>query len=193
MVRGLYDRVMALAASRHAPLWLALVSFCEGIFFPIPPDAMLMPLVLARRDRALLYAGICLVASLLGGSTGYAIGYFLAPVGQWLLSVTGYGGGSLETFRTWYQQWGVVLIALPIPYKITAIASGLGGLNFGIFLIASAVIRGLRFLVVAWLTRIYGEPIQAFIEKRMILVTGAVAVLVIGALVLLKVLLHAHG
>jgi membrane protein YqaA with SNARE-associated domain len=191
MLRGLYDRVMALAASRHAPVWLALVSFCEGIFFPIPPDVLLMPLILARRDRAFLYAAICLFASLLGGSTGYAIGYFLGPVGQWLLAVTGYGGGSLETFRAWYQQWGVVLIALPIPYKITAIASGLGRLDFGVFLIASAVIRGLRFFAVAWLTRVYGEPIQAFIEKRMILVTGAVAVLVIGALLLLKILLHA--
>jgi membrane protein YqaA with SNARE-associated domain len=167
------------------------VSFCEGIFFPIPPDVLLMPLVLARRERALLYAAICLVASLLGGSTGYAIGYFLGPVGQWMLAVTGYGGGSLQTFREWYQHWGVVLIALPIPYKITAIASGIGRLDFGLFLIASAAIRGLRFLAVAWLTRIYGEPIQAFIEKRMILVTGAVAVLVIGALLLLKVLLHA--
>lgn len=191
MLRGLYDRVMALAASRHAPLWLALVAYCEGIFFPIPPDVLLMPLVLARRDRAFLYAAICLGASLLGGSTGYAIGYFLGPVGQWLLAITGYGGGSLETFRAWYQQWGVVLIALPIPYKITAIASGIGRLDFGVFLIASAAIRGLRFLAVAWLTRVYGEPIQAFIEKRMILVTGAVAVLVIGALLLLKVLLHA--
>jgi membrane protein YqaA with SNARE-associated domain len=191
MLRGLYDRVMALAASRHAPLWLALVSFCEGIFFPIPPDVLLMPLVLARRERAFMYAAICLAASLLGGSTGYAIGYFVGPVGQWLLSVTGYGGGSLQTFREWYQHWGVVLIALPIPYKITAIASGIGRLDFGVFLLASAVIRGLRFLVVAWLTRVYGEPIQAFIEKRMILVTGAVAVLVIGALLLLKVLLHA--
>ena len=191
MLRGLYDRVMALAASRHAPLWLALVSFCEGIFFPIPPDVLLMPLVLARRERAFMYAAICLAASLLGGSTGYAIGYFVGPVGQWLLSVTGYGGGSLQTFRDWYQHWGVVLIALPIPYKITAIASGIGRLDFGVFLLASAVIRGLRFMIVAWLTRVYGEPIQAFIEKRMILVTGAVAVLVIGALLLLKVLLHA--
>lgn len=191
MLRGLYDRVMALAASRHAPLWLALVSFCEGIFFPIPPDVLLMPLVLARRERAFLYAGICLGASLLGGSTGYAIGYFVGPVGQWILSITGYGGGSLETFRAWYQQWGVVLIALPIPYKITAIASGIGRLDFGVFLIASAAIRGLRFLAVAWLTRVYGEPLREFIEKRLILVTGAVAVLVIGALLLLKVMLHA--
>lgn len=191
MLRGLYDRVMALAASRHAPLWLALVAYCEGIFFPIPPDVLLMPLVLARRDRALLYAGVCLAASLLGGSTGYAIGYFLGPLGQWLLSITGYGGGSLDTFRDWYQHWGVVLIALPIPYKITAIASGIGRLDFGVFLLASAAIRGLRFLVVAWLTRIYGVQMQAFIEKRMILVTGALAVVVIAGLLLLKVLLHA--
>jgi membrane protein YqaA with SNARE-associated domain len=183
---------MTLAASRHAPLWLGVVSFCEGVFFPIPPDAMLMPLVLARRDRAWLYAAITLTCSVAGGATGYAIGYFLGPVGQWLLAVTGYGGGSLATFREWYSHWGLVLIALPIPYKITAIASGLGQFNIAIFLIASALIRGIRFFAVAGLTRRFGTPIQAFIEKRLALVLSGAALLVVGALLLLKALLHAH-
>jgi membrane protein YqaA with SNARE-associated domain len=191
VLRGLYDRVMLLAASRHAPLWLAVVAFCEGVFFPIPPDVMLMPLVLARRERAWLYAAICLAASVAGGSTGYAVGYFLNGVGLWLLAVTGYGGGSLEAFRAWYAHWGLVLIALPIPYKITAIASGLGRWNFGIFLAASIVIRGIRFFAVAALVRAYGAPIRAFVEKRLVLVVSGAALAVVGALLLLKVLLHA--
>lgn len=192
MLRGLYNRVMTLAASRHAPLWLGVVAFCEGLFFPIPPDVMLMPLVLARRERAWLYATICLVASVAGGSAGYAVGYYLDGVGRWLLAVTGYGGGSLEAFRAWYKDWGLVLIALPIPYKITAIASGLGRLDFGLFVGASVLIRGLRFFLVAGLTRVYGDSIRRFIEKRLVLVTSAVAVLIVGALLLLRALLHAH-
>lgn len=183
---------MTLAASRHAPLWLGVVAFCEGLFFPIPPDVMLMPLVLARRERAWLYATICLVASVAGGSAGYAVGYYLDGVGRWLLAVTGYGGGSLEAFRAWYKDWGLVLIALPIPYKITAIASGLGRLDFGLFVGASVLIRGLRFFLVAGLTRVYGDSIRRFIEKRLVLVTSAVAVLIVGALLLLRALLHAH-
>lgn len=182
---------MTLAASRHAPLWLAVVAFCEGVFFPIPPDVMLMPLVLARRERAWLYAAITLVASVAGGSAGYAIGYYLDPVGRWLLAVTGYGGGSLEAFRAWYSHWGVVLIALPIPYKITAIASGLGRLDYVVFIVASLLIRGARFFAVAGLTRAYGAPIRAFIEKRLMLVVSGAALVVIGALLLLKMLLHA--
>jgi membrane protein YqaA with SNARE-associated domain len=183
---------MTLAASRHAPLWLGVVSFCEGVFFPIPADVMLMPLVLARRDRAWLYAAITLVCSVAGGSTGYAVGYFLDPVGRWLLTVTGYGGGSLATFREWYSHWGLVLIALPIPYKITAIASGLGRMDLLTFVVGSLVIRGIRFFAVARLTRRYGAPIQAFIEKRLVLVTSAAALAIVGALLLLKTLLHAH-
>lgn len=151
-----------------------------------------MPLVLARRERAWLYATICLVASVAGGSAGYAVGYYLDGVGRWLLAVTGYGGGSLEAFRAWYKDWGLVLIALPIPYKITAIASGLGRLDFGLFVGASVLIRGLRFFLVAGLTRVYGDSIRRFIEKRLVLVTSAVAVLIVGALLLLRALLHAH-
>ena len=185
MLRRTYDRLMALAAGPSAPLWLAVVAFCEGIFFPIPPDVMLMPMVLTRRERAWIYVLICTVASALGGSTGYAIGYFLHPVGQWLLSLTGHAD-SLDAFQTFYAHWGVVLLAVPIPYKLLAIASGLAQFNYPLFLGASIVIRGFRFLVGAALVRRYGEPIRAFVERRLGLVTGAIAVVVIGAVVALK-------
>ncbi len=174
---------MRLSASPRAPIWLAGLAFAEGLFFPLPPDVLLMPMVLARRDRAWLYAALCLIASVLGGSTGYAVGYFLGPVGEWLITIT---GGDVPTFHHWYSRWGVLLLALPIPYKITAIASGMFKLRFPIFLAASLAIRGTRFLLVAALVRRYGESIRTFIEKRLALVTGAVAVLIVAVVAALR-------
>ena len=183
MLRATYDWLMRLSASREAPAWLALLAFCEGIFFPIPPDVMLAPLVLGRRDRAWAYAAIVLVASVAGGTVGYCIGYFLHPVGIWLLSLT---GSDPHTFEHWYHRWGVLLLAVPIPYKITAIASGLFKLDFPLFLVGSIFIRGLRFFLVAGLIARYGAPAQAFIEKRLGLVVSAIALALIGAIVALR-------
>lgn len=188
MLRSLYDRMMRLAASPQGWRWLALESFCEGIFFPIPPDLMLMPMVLARRDRAWIYAGIVLAASLAGGSVGYMIGFFLEGVGRAILSLTGVSGSGVDAFRTTYAQWGVLVIALPIPYKLTAIVSGLAHFNYGIFLLASALIRGARFFLVAALVRTYGAPIQGFVEKRLALVVSAVAIAIVLAIFALKLL-----
>lgn len=185
MLRRTYEWVMRLAASKHAETWLAALAFAEGVFFPIPPDVMLMPIVLARRDRAWRYASITVIASVLGGCTGYCVGYFLNPVGVWILSLTGHAS-SAASFQQWYSQWGVFLLALPIPYKITAIASGLFKLNFLIFVTASLFIRGLRFFLVATLVRQYGAPIQAFVEKRLALVVSAVAIVLIGLVLALK-------
>ncbi|HEX2817916.1 MAG TPA: DedA family protein [Phenylobacterium sp.] len=183
MLRKTYDWVMSLAERPQAPLALGVVAFCEGLFFPIPPDVLLMPVVLGDRQRALRYAVLTTVCSIAGGSCGYAVGYFLQPVGEWLLSLT---GGSYESFHTWYGKWGALLIAVPIPYKITAIASGMAKLNFGLFIGVSVVVRGLRFGSEALLLKIYGEPIRAFVEKRLALVASAVAVLLVGLVLLLK-------
>ena len=159
-------------------MWLAMLAFAEGVFFPIPPDVMLAPLVLTNRDKAWRYAAICLAASVLGGSIGYCIGFFLHPVGIWLLSLT---GSNPHEFEHWYKQWGVLLLALPIPYKLTAIASGLFKLNFPLFFGASIVIRGVRFCLVAGLVQRYGEAAKAFIEKRLALVVSGVALVAVGA------------
>ena len=183
MLRKTYDWVMGFAASPRAPLALGVMAFCEGLFFPIPPDVLLMPVVLGDRQRALRYALITTVCSIAGGSCGYAVGFFLQPVGEWLLSLT---GGSYESFHNWYAQWGAILIAVPIPYKITAIASGLAKLNFGLFIGVSLLVRGLRFSMEALMLKIYGEPIRAFVEKRLALVASAVAVLVVALLTALK-------
>lgn len=185
MLRKTYDWVMSLAASRHAPLALGAVAFAEGLFFPIPPDVLLMPVVLADRQRALRYAALTTVCSIAGGSCGYAVGFFLQPVGTWLLALTGHGG-SLESFQAWYGKYGAFLIAVPIPYKITAIASGLAKLNFGIFIGVSVLVRGLRFSMEALLLKIYGEPIRAFVELRLGLVASAAALLILGLVALLK-------
>ncbi len=186
MLRNFYDRMMRLAASPQGPWWLALEAFCEGIFFPIPPDLMLMPMVLARRERAWIYAGIVLIASLLGGSVGYCVGYFLEGVGRAILSLTGISGAGVDTFRHGYAQWGFLIIALPIPYKLVAIVSGLAHFNFGLFILASALIRGARFFLVAGLVRSYGAPIQGFVEKRLALVISAVAIALVLAILALK-------
>ncbi|MDP1966362.1 MAG: YqaA family protein, partial [Reyranella sp.] len=121
MLRRLYDWVMGLAASRHAPSALFAISFAESSFFPVPPDVMLAPMVLARPEKAWRYAGICTLASVLGGMLGYAIGYFLQDAALWLMSLSGHASG-LADFRCWYDKWGVWVIlikgATPIPYKL---------------------------------------------------------------------------
>ena len=187
MLRKLYDWVMGLAGSAHAPWSLAAVAFCEGVFFPIPPDVLLMPMVLARRDRAFLYAALCTIASIAGGATGYGVGYFLHGFGTWILSLTGHAD-AMSQFSAWYAQWGALMIALPIPYKITAIASGIAHLNFPLFIGVSLLVRGLRFTLLAALIRAFGPPIQAFVEKRLTLVASAAATLIVLIVVAIKVL-----
>jgi membrane protein YqaA with SNARE-associated domain len=183
MLRKTYDWVMSLAARPQAPLALGVIAFSEGLFFPIPPDVLLMPVVLGDRRRALRYAVMTTACSIAGGSCGYAVGYFLQPVGEWLLTLT---GGSFESFQTWYAKWGAILIAVPIPYKITAIASGLAKLNFGVFIGVSILVRGLRFTSEALLLKIYGEPIRAFVEKRLGLVASGVALAIVALIMALK-------
>jgi membrane protein YqaA with SNARE-associated domain len=178
---------MSLAASPRAPVALGVVAFCEGLFFPIPPDVLLMPVVLHRRDHALRYAAITVACSLAGGSCGFAVGHFLQPVGEWILSLT---GGDFHTFQAWYSQYGLILIAVPIPYKLTAIASGFGEVAYWQFLLVSLLVRGLRFGGEALLLKIYGPPIQAFVEKRLALVASAVALAVVLLVLALKFAHH---
>jgi membrane protein YqaA with SNARE-associated domain len=171
LIRGLYDWTMANASGRHAWAALFAVSFAESSFFPIAPDVMLIPMVLADRKRALLIAGWCTLASVLGGMLGYAIGAFLyGSVGQWVIAAYGYGDRIAE-FRDFYARWGawVILIkgALPIPYKLITILSGFAGYNFPMFVILSAITRGARFGIEALLLYRFGAPIREFIEKRL--------------------------
>jgi len=188
----MYDSVLALAASRRAPVWLAVISFTESSFFPIPPDALLIPMCLARPDRAWRLALICTVSSVVGGAFGYLIGYALfevlaAPVIQFY-----HYEAAFERFKATYDEYGlwVILIkgATPIPYKIVTIASGAASFNFGLFMLASIATRGARFFLVAGLLRLYGEPVREFIERRLTLVTTLGVVGIVGGFLALKML-----
>jgi membrane protein YqaA with SNARE-associated domain len=186
MLRKTYDWVMSLAASRHAALALGAVAFAEGVFFPIPVDVLLMPVALANRDRAMRYAALTTVCSILGGSTGYAVGHFLQPLGHWLLSLTGHAN-AMDQLKSAAGPWLAAVIATPIPYKITAITCGLLGVNFAVFLGVSVIVRGLRYGLEAALIKRYGAPIQEFIERRMGLVASGVGVVVLLLIAALKV------
>mgnify|MGYP001228498175 CR=1 FL=1 len=192
MLRKLYDWVMALAAKRHAIWGLAGVSFAESSFFPIPPDVLLVPMVLANRRSAWRIAGVCTIASVLGGLLGYAIGLWLFDaVGQPLLDFYG-SEEKFDTFSEYYNEWGAWLVGAggftPLPYKVITIASGVTKLDIGIFILASVISRGLRFYIVAALLWRFGDPIREFLERHMGKLALLLFVLLIAAFLLVKVL-----
>jgi membrane protein YqaA with SNARE-associated domain len=171
MLRRLYDWCIAAASKPYAAWIMGIVSFVESSFFPVPPDAMLVPMALARPDKAYFFATICTLSSVAGGMLGYAIGYFLyESVGLWLMHLYGYGD-KIEAFRQAYVEWGTWIILLkgltPIPYKIVTIASGFTGYPFIPFVLLSIVARGMRFFLVAFLIHRYGPQARAIIEERL--------------------------
>ena len=184
MLRRLYAWVLKLAERPGATWALAAVSFAESSFFPIPPDVMLIPMCLARRERAWLYAGICTVASVLGGIAGYAIGALLYDtLGKYIIELYGYRE-TAEQFRAGYAAWGHWIILLkgltPIPFKIITITSGFAGYDLFWFIVLSIITRGGRFYIVAALVYVWGPSARDFIEKRLEWFALAFAVLFIG-------------
>ncbi|MDA1089812.1 MAG: DedA family protein [Proteobacteria bacterium] len=192
MLRRLYNWTMGLAAHRHATPALAAVSFIESSVFPIPPDIMLIPMVLADRTKAFRIALVCTIASVLGGLLGYAIGVFLfEEVGKPMLEFYGYGS-KFDVFQAKYNDWGAwaVFIAgvTPFPYKVITILSGVTSLNLAVFFVASVAARGLRFFLVSALLWKFGEPIRDFIEKYLGILFVLFCALLIGGFVLIKFL-----
>lgn len=192
MLRSLYDWTMRQATHPKAPIWLFIISFMESSVFPIPPDAMLIPMALARPMHAYRVALNCTVASVLGGILGYGIGWLLfdavaAPV----IALYGYQE-KFAAFQALYAEWGLWIILVkgltPVPYKIITIASGVAGYNFPVFVAASIATRGARFFMLAWLIRRYGDPIRDFIERRLTLITSIVALLLIAIVAALRYL-----
>ncbi|HET9716917.1 MAG TPA: YqaA family protein [Pseudolabrys sp.] len=184
-LRRLYDWCIEAAHKPHALWMMGAVSFAESSFFPVPPDVMLIPMALARPERAYAMAMWCTLTSVAGGLLGYAIGAVLYDsVGGWLIQLYGYGD-KVEAFREAYAQWGAWIILLkgltPIPYKIVTITSGFAGYNLVLFLLFSIITRGARFFVLAFLLHRYGESARHLIEKRLGLwaLIGA-AIIVIG-------------
>ena len=181
---------MRLGASRHAVWALAFVAFVESSIFPIPPDVLLIPMVLAARSRAWRLAAICTAASVVGGFAGYAIGASLfETLGRPLLAFYGYED-AFARFTERYNEWGAWIVAFfgvtPFPYKVITIASGVAHLDPVVFGIASVLSRGIRFFLVAALLWKFGAPIRAFIEKRLGLMTLIFFVLLIGGFAALK-------
>ena len=193
MLRSLYERTLAAAAHRHATGWLALVSFIESSVFPIPPDVMLIPMVLADRARWIRIATVCTLASVAGGVAGYAIGLFLFDtIGQALLDFYGYAS-KFATFGEMYNEWGAWIVfgagVTPFPYKVITIASGVTRLDLLVFVVASVLARGLRFFIVCGLLWKFGPTIRGFLEKHLGPLTVVFFVLLIGGFVALKYLL----
>ena len=185
MLRRLYDWCISASGKPYASWILGVVSFAESSFFPVPPDAMLIPMALARPDRAWSYATLCTWTLVLGGLFGYFIGAVLYDsVGQWLIKLYGYGD-KVEAFREAYARWGTWIILLkgvtPIPYKIVTITSGFAGYNVFLFILFSIIARATRFYLVAFLLSRYGARARAIIEERLTFwFTVSVGVLLVG-------------
>ncbi len=184
MLQKLYDRTIALSAHPHALLALAIVAFVESSLFPIPPDVLIIPMVLAARDRAWLIAGVATAASVVGGFAGYAIGYlFFEGIGEPILRFYGYVE-KFDAFKELYNEWGFWIVAgagfTPFPYKVVTIASGVTALDLYEFGLASTVSRGGRFFLVAILLWYFGPPLRRFIEGNLALLTTVFFLLLFG-------------
>lgn len=190
MIRRLYNWTMSLAATRYARMALAGVSFLESSIFPIPPDVLLIPMVLADRANWWKNALICTVASIIGALFGYAIGMFLyEAIGAPILALYG-KEDAFATVTQWYNTyggWGVLFAAItPFPYKVLTIFSGATGLNLLTFIVVSIIGRSFRFFLVAYLLYRFGEPIRAFIEKYLGILFALFMVLLIGGFYALR-------
>ena len=193
MIRRLYEWILALAAKPSAPYALGAVAFAESSFFPVPPDAMMVPMAVSRPDRVWLYATIATVASVLGGLLGYAIGALLFDsVGVWLFNLYGLADKA-ETFQASYATYGHWVILLkgltPIPYKLVTITSGFAHYSLFWFTVLSVVTRGARFFLLAALLGRYGVGIRAVLDRHLNVVAGLFAAVIILGFVAFKVVL----
>lgn len=190
IIHATYNGMLALSSSPRAMLFLFIVAFAESSFFPIPPDIMIIPMVLATPNKAWRIAGLATLASVLGGYFGYGIGVFLFDqIAKPLLSFYGYLH-QFDVFKDYYHLWGAWIVfgagITPFPYKVITIASGVVGLNIFTFTIASIIARGMRFYLIAWLLKKYGAPMKIFIEKNLGILSVLFLVLLIGGFVLIK-------
>lgn len=191
-LRGVYNYFLRLAGSKQAEPALFALSFAESSFFPIPPDVMLAPMSYANPQRAYRFALVCTIASVLGAIAGYGIGYLLfEAVGSKIIGFLGYAGKE-DSVKALYDEWGMLatLVAgfTPIPYKLVTIISGAMEYALLPFIAASAVARGARFFLVAWLFKTFGPAMAPVIEKRIGLFSVLFVVVLVGAIVAVKFL-----
>ena len=192
MIRALYDWTIRQAQTPYALWTLAVISFAESSFFPIPPDILLIPMIIAQPTKAFLFAGVCTFASVLGGCAGYVIGALLYDsLGIPVLDFYGYADKFAE-FQSLYNEHGAWVVfgagITPFPYKVITIASGVTGLDIMTFSVASLLARGIRFFVIAGLLWYWGEPISRFIERNLGWLSIVFFVLLVGGFVMLKLL-----
>jgi membrane protein YqaA with SNARE-associated domain len=189
MLRPLYEFALRLAGGRYALPALAGAAVIEATFPFVPPDVMLGPMVLARRERAWLYALVCTTGSVTGGMVGYAIGLFAAGLGARILALSGHAN-ALANFHAWFAQWGLAVILIkgltPVPYMLVTIASGLARFSFPVFVAASVVTRGGRFFLEAALLQ--HPKAKSFVDTHLNLLVGAALVLLVAVIVLFKLL-----
>jgi membrane protein YqaA with SNARE-associated domain len=186
MFQRVYNQILGYVEHPQAMWILAGVAFLESSISPIPPDVLLIPMMIGNRSKAIHIALVCIVASVIGGFVGYGIGYGLYDMlGHYLVTEE-----ALLSYQEKFREWGFLLISvkgfLPIPYKVVAIASGLANYNLGLFFIASVIARSSRFLMLAGLIYYYGEPIKQFIERHLTYVMIGGILLIIGTIYLAR-------
>ena len=192
LVKATYDYMLNLASRRNAMYFLFAVAFIESSFFPIPPDVMLIPMVLAAPAKAWRIAGIATAASVVGDAFGYAIGvFFFDLIARPILTFYGYMH-QFDVFKDYYHEWGAWIVfgagITPFPYKVITIASGVVHLDFAVFMLASVVARGMRFYLVAWLLKKYGDPMKDYIEKNLGMLSVLFLLLLLGGFACIKFL-----
>ena len=191
MLKRLYNFVMRLSKHKYALPTLSIVSFSDSIFFPIPPDVILIPMTLASQKKAWLYAAVCTASSVIGALVGYLIGFYLfEEIGKNLMEFYGYGE-KFENFQNWYNDYGILIILIagltPPPYKVFTITSGFIGLPVGIFILGSIISRGLRYFIISALLWWLGEPIRIFIEKYLFWIITVFIALLVGGFFFLSI------
>jgi len=192
MLKRLYDRMIETASGPNAIWALIAVAFAESSFFPLPPDIFLIPMMLARPRDAWRLAAICTIASVVGGMLGYAIGYWgFHLIGRPILEFY-HAMDKYDALKAGFDRWGVWIIIIkgmtPIPYKLVTIASGVAHFDLLAFIGASIISRSLRFFLLAALLWWFGPAVRDFIEKRLMLVTTAFAVCLVGGFLVIRYL-----
>ncbi len=189
-LRSLYNWTLNKAEHRYSSLILSIVSFAESSFFPIPPDILLIPMIIAKRMKAWTYAFICTFSSVLGGVAGYAIGYFFYSTIGVLIIETYHLSNSFSTFESYYNEYGILIVLgagfTPFPFKFITIASGVFNLNIFLFIITAIMARGLRFYLLSGLLFVFGEQIKILIDKYFNTLAILFFILLVGSVLIIK-------